>query len=59
MSVPGAGLAQRPKPVRAPLDRLKGPPQEVQHSAGDQPGTGTDWPRQAVLPDCGWLRRRV
>ena len=45
MGIPAvAGTA---KAVRLPQDRLKGLPQEVQHSAGKKPETGTDSPRRA------------
>lgn len=36
--------------IRACRDRLKGQPQEVQHSAAGTAGTGTDCPRIGILP---------
>ena len=34
--------------IRQPRDRLKGQPQERQHSAAAQAGRGTDCPRRGV-----------
>lgn len=36
--------------IRVYRERLKGQPQEVQHSAAGSVGTGTDCPRRGILP---------